>query len=97
MESITWQSRAEDGSKLIYEASYFGKWWQLTCMPKVPRSQREEVAPRPVEFTRETWESLHEVLLRKYRRRRVAWDVVQHVEDILAGKTTNQRRDQRHP
>ncbi len=97
MESVSWQARGEDGSKLIYEATYFGKWWQLTCMPKVARSQRGEVEPLPAEFTRETWEALHDVLLRKYRRRRVAWNVVQQVEDILAGRTTNQRRDHRNP
>lgn len=97
MEKISWQARTDDGCKVIYEASYFGKWWQLTCTPKVSRSQKGEVESIPVEFTRETWEELHDVLVRKYQRRRVAWNVVQHVEDILAGKTSNQCKDQRHP
>lgn len=95
MEKVSWQARAEDGSKIIYEASYFGKWWQLTCTPKAPRSQRDEVETCPVEFTRELWVALHDVLMRKYRRRRVAWSVVQQVEDILEGRATNQRKDQR--
>ncbi len=96
MERVSWQARTENGSAVVYEASYFGKWWQLTCTPKAPRSQRNEVEPCPVEFTRELWEALRDVLMRKYRRRRVAWNMVQQVEDILAGRATNKRKDQRH-
>ena len=36
------------------------------------------------------------LLWRKYQRRRVAWDMVQHIDDILAGKATNERRDRRN-
>ena len=95
METYSWQGKAEDGSKVIYEAGYFGGWWQLTSMPKVSRSHQGEVEPEPAEFTRETWEMLRELMWRKYQRRRVSWDRVQQIDDILAGKATNERRDRR--
>lgn len=95
MEVFSWQDKDADGNKVIYEASHFGGWWQLTVTPKVGRAHREEVAPEPVEFTEDTWTSLRDLLWRKYQRRRVAWDMVQHIDDILAGKARNERRDRR--
>ena len=96
METFSWQGRDDDGNKVIYEASHFGGWWQLTCTPKVGRSQRDEVVAEPAEFTEDLWQELRDLLWRKYQRRRVAWDMVQHIDDILAGKATNERRDRRN-
>ncbi len=95
MESFSWQGRDDNGNKVVYEASHFGGWWQLTCTPKVGRSQRDEVVAEPVEFTEDLWQELRDLLWRKYQRRRVAWDMVQHIDDILAGKARNERRDRR--
>lgn len=95
METYSWQARTEDGEKVIYEAEYFGGWWKLTCMPKVGRARQDEVEPEQVEFTEETWRALRDLLWRKYQRRRVAWSLVQHIDDILAGKAKNERRDRR--
>ncbi len=95
MESFSWQGRDEAGNKVTYEASHFGGWWQLTCTPKLGRSQRDEAVPTPADFTPELWEELREILWRKYQRRRVAWDMVQHIDDILAGRAQNERRDRR--
>lgn len=95
MEAFSWQDRDADGNKVIYEARYFGGWWQLSVSPKVGRSQRGEVEPEPAEFTTEIWEALREHLWRKYQRRRMSWDLVQHIDDILAGKADNERRDRR--
>lgn len=96
METFSWQAKDEEGRKVIYEAAYFGGWWQLTSTPKVARSRQDEVEPEPAEFTREIWEDLRDLLWRKYQRRRVSWDLVQQIDDILAGKAVNERRDQRH-
>ncbi len=96
METFSWQDRDESGNKVIYEAAYFGGWWQLTVAPKVGRSQRDEVEFVPAEFTPDIWQALRDLLWRKYQRRRVSWDLVQHVDDILAGKAVNERRDRRH-
>lgn len=96
METFSWQDRDDDGNKVIYEASYFGGWWQLTSTPKVCRSQRGEAEPAPAEFTDSTWAALRDLLWRKYQRRRVSWDLVQHIDDILAGKAKNERRDKRN-
>lgn len=95
METYSWQSRAEDGSRVIYEAAYFGGWWQLTSTPKVSRSLQDSVEPEPAEFTPDIWAELREHLWRKYQRRRVSWDRVQQIDDILAGKAKNERRDRR--
>ncbi len=95
METFSWQERDESGQKVVYEASYFGGWWQLTCTPRVGRSLRGEVEPSPADFDEEKWATLRELLWRKYQRRRVSWDLVQHIDDILAGKATNERRDRR--
>ena len=95
METYSWQARDEDGCKVIYEAAYFGGWWQLTRKPKVSRSMQDTVEPEEVEFTREMWEELRDHLWRKYQRRRVPWDMVQQIDDILAGKAKNERRDRR--
>lgn len=95
MESYSWQDRDADGNKVIYQADYFGGWWQLSCAPKVGRSQRGEVEFTPTEFTEDTWLALRDHLWRKYQRRRVSWDLIQHIDDILAGKALNERRDKR--
>ena len=95
METFSWQAREEDGSKVIYEANYFGGWWQLTRKPKLSRSHQDEAEAEPAEFTEETWRELRELLWRKYQRRRVSWDMVQLIDDILAGKAKNERRDRR--
>lgn len=95
MEVFSWQDRDADGHKVIYEASYFGGWWQLTVRPKVGRALREDVESEPAEFSEEIWAALRDLLWRKYQRRRVAWDMVQHIDDILAGKARNERRDRR--
>lgn len=97
METYSWQSRLEDGSKVIYDAGYFGGYWQLTCTPKLSRSRQDEAEPQPVEFTEETWRELRDLVWRKYQRRRVSWDLVQQIDDILAGKAKNERRDRRKP
>ena len=56
---------------------------------------QDTVKPEEVEFTREMWEELRDHLWRKYQRRRVPWDMVQQIDDILAGKAKNERRDRR--
>ncbi len=95
METFSWQGRDEEGNKVVYEAAHFGGWWQLTCTPKLGRSQRDEMVAEPAEFTPELWSELRELLWRKYQRRRVAWDMVEHIDDILAGRAQNERRDRR--
>lgn len=95
METYSWKSRDEEGNDVVYEAKYFGGWWQLASMPKVSRSRRGDVEPQPAEFTEATWRELRELLWCKYQRRRVGWNLVQHVDDIIAGRARNERRDQR--
>lgn len=93
MEKFSWQDKDEDGNKVIYEAQHFGGWWQLMVAPKVGRSMRDEVEFTPAEFTTEIWQALRDLLWRKYQRRRVAWSMVEHIDDILAGKASNERKE----
>ncbi len=95
METFSWKDKDADGNKVVYEASHFGGWWQLTCTPKVGRAMKDEVIAEPAEFTPELWQTLRDLLWRKYQRRRVSWALIEHIDDILAGKATNERRDQR--
>ena len=95
METFSWKSRDAQGESVIYEAGYFGGWWQLASRPKLNRRRREETETQPVEFTDEIWTELRDLLWRKYQRRRVSWSLVQQVDDILAGKAKNERRDLR--
>ncbi len=95
MEIFSWQDKNEDGEKLIYQATHFGGWWQLESAPKLGRSQRDEVEFNPDEFTPDIWVTLRDLLWRKYQRRRVSWALVEHVDEIIAGRATNERRDRR--
>ena len=96
METFSWQARTDEGDKIVYEATYFGGWWQLSCTRKRRRSCRDGEDPQPAEFTPEIWQKLLDLLKRKYSRRRVAWKLVQQVQDILDGKAVNERRDTRN-
>lgn len=95
MEIFSWQDKDEFGDKVIYQATHFGGWWQLECAPKLGRSQRDEAEFTPADFSPDIWETLLDLLRRKYQRRRVAWSLVEHVEDIIAGRAENERRDRR--
>ncbi len=95
METFSWKDKDADGNKVVYEAHHFGGWWQLTCTPKVGRAMKDEVEPKEAEFTPELWQTLRDLLWRKYQRRRVSWALIEHIDNILAGKATNERRDQR--
>ncbi len=95
MDTFSWQDKNEEGQKVTYRASYFGGWWQLEVAPKLGRAQRDEVEFEPAEFNEDIWKSLRTMLWNKYRRRRVSWELVDHIDQILAGKKQNERRDRR--
>lgn len=97
METYSWIDKDEEGNKITYQATHFGGWWQLESEPKLGRAQRDEVDFSPAEFNSEIWTTLRELLWRKYLRRRVAYDVIENIDNILAGKSVNERRDRRNP
>ncbi len=43
METFSWQGRDEEGNKVIYEASHFGGWWQLTCSGEAAQTGADTV------------------------------------------------------
>ncbi len=95
MEVFSWKAKNDEGQKVIYQASHFGGWWQLESAPKVGRALKDDVVFESAEFSEEIWGDLREILWRKYQRRRVAWIMVQNIDNILAGKCKNERRDRR--
>ncbi len=95
MDSFSWQDKNEEGAKVTYRATYFGGWWQLEVAPKLGRAQRDDVEYEPADFNQDIWIALRAMLWNKYRRRRVSWELVEHIDQIIAGKKKNERRDRR--
>ncbi len=82
MEAHTWKDRTEDGV-FVYRACHHAGKWTLECSPKVGRSLRDDVEWVPVEMTREHWETLRDILWRKYQRKRCPWEFIEKIDKLL--------------
>lgn len=82
MEYHTWKERTDEGT-LMYRAGYHASRWTLECCPKVGRRDRDDVDWEPAEFTRGHWETLRDILWRKYQRKRCPWELVEHIDKTL--------------
>lgn len=80
MEAHTWRENTSDG-KMIYRASHHGTKWKLERTQKVSRS--EEGVWEPLEFTREDWLTLRDLLWRKYQRKRCPWRLIEEIDKTL--------------
>ena len=80
MEAHTWRENTPDG-KMLYKACYHGRKWTLSRSPKVGRS--EEEVWEDLEFAREDWVTLRDVLWRKYQRKRGSWRIIEEIDKIL--------------
>ncbi len=83
METHSWKERGEDGV-ILYRANYQGGKWSLESCPKVGRSMRDAVSWTPVEMSRGHWETLREILWRKYQRKRCPWHFIEEIDKMLA-------------
>ncbi len=83
MEAHTWKERNEDGVMMFYQACHHANKWKLQRAPKVGRAQRDDVEWETVEFTREYWETLRDVLWRKYQRKRCPWRLIEAIDKLL--------------
>ena len=82
MEDHTWREKTEEGTQM-YRAGHHASRWTLERMPKVGRSLKDDVDWEPVEFTREHWETLRDILWRKYQRKRGSWRIIEEIDKLL--------------
>ena len=77
-----WKERDEDGNWINYRAIHHGSDWRIIWSYKVGRS--EEVVWHDVEeITTEMWQTLRDILWRKYQRRRVPFEIVEAIDKLL--------------
>lgn len=95
MESHNWKERTEDGT-FIYMANYHAGKWTLECVPKVGRSLKDDVVPEKIDFTREHWLTLRDILWRKYQRKRCPWKLIEDIDKLLEDMPQTEEPDDRH-
>lgn len=66
---------------MIYRACHHAGKWTLDRSRKVGRS--EEEVWEPLEFGREEWVTLRELLWRKYQRKRCPWKLIEQIDKLL--------------
>jgi hypothetical protein len=78
-----WRTSDEEGRIINYRAIHHGTEWRFIWSFKVGRS--EEIAWNEVEeVSREMWETLRDILWRKYQRRRVPFEFIDAIDKKLA-------------
>lgn len=82
MEVHTWKERTEEGTR-VYRAGHHAGQWRLECAPKVGRAERDDVEWKQVEFSRERWMTLRDLLWRKYQRKRCPWKFIEEIDKLL--------------
>ena len=82
MEVHTWKERTDEGP-LVYRACPHANKWKLECAPKVGRAERDDVEWEQVEFTRDLWITLRDLLWRKYQRKRCPWRLIEAIDKLL--------------
>lgn len=82
MEVHTWRERTEEGT-MMYRACHHACKWKLECAPKVGRAERDNLEWIEVEFTRDLWVTLRDLLWRKYQRKRGAWRLIEAIDKLL--------------
>ncbi len=80
MDAHTWRERTEDGI-MFYSATHHAGKWSLARMRKVGRSEESEW--EPLEFNREYWLKVRDILWRKYQRKRGAWRLIEEIDKLL--------------
>ena len=77
-----WRDTDEDGEAINYRAIHHGEAWRFIWSYKVGRT--DEVVWHDVEeVSTEMWETLRDILWRKYQRRRVPFEMVEAIDKLL--------------
>lgn len=82
MESHSWKERTDEGT-ILYRASHHAGKWTLESAPKVGRALKDEVEYQRLEFTRDHWLTLRDILWRKYQRKRCPWKLIEEIDKLL--------------
>lgn len=78
MEKHEWRERGEDG--LVYfKATHHAGRWHLYRQPK-DAEEWEEISPIP----RPHWETIRDILWRKYQRKRGSFRLLEEIDKRLA-------------
>ena len=78
MEKHEWRDREEEGL-VYYKATHHAGRWNFYRLPKGDEDWTE-VDPVP----REHWETLRDILWRKYQRKRGAYRLIEEIDKRLA-------------
>ena len=78
-----WKERDEEGNWIIYRAIHHASDWRVIWSYKVGRSE-EAVWNDLEEVTPEVWQTLRDILWRKYQRGRVPFELVEAIDKRLA-------------
>ncbi len=91
MESHNWKERTEDGV-ILYRANFHAGQWTLETAPKVGRALKDEVVWQAVDFTRDHWLTLRDILWKKYQRKRCPWRRIEKIDKLLEDKPADEAR-----
>jgi len=81
-----WKDVNEYGEKIMYRAIHHASDWRIIWSYKVGRS--EEVVWNDVEeITEDMWETLRDIIWRKYQRKRVPFDLLVAIDKKLGRET----------
>ena len=90
-ERHDWNEDTEEGTRM-YKAVYFAKEWRFATGMKGSRRV-------PVEWsdihdpTTEQWQSLRDILFRKYQRKRCPWKFIEAIDKKLGRAVDNIKQD----
>ncbi|MEG0025277.1 MAG: hypothetical protein RR553_07135 [Akkermansia sp.] len=82
MEAHTWKERTDEGT-IFYRACHYAGKWTLESAPKVGRAEKDDVEWTSVEWTRDLWITLRDLLWRKYQRKRCPWHFIEEIDKLL--------------
>lgn len=76
-----WREETDEGTR-VYKAVYHSKDWRIATSIKVGRRDKpewEDLDPIPDTV----WETLRDVLFRKYQRKRCPWKLIEDIDKKL--------------
>jgi len=77
MERHEWREKTADGVRFWRARRHAGAWTFHTTLKHDPEWQPVDPVPR------ELWQSLRDILWRKYQRKRLPWERVAQIDAIL--------------
>ncbi|MEO1856196.1 MAG: hypothetical protein ABGY95_02365 [Rubritalea sp.] len=80
-ERHDWTEETEEGTR-VYKAVFFAREWRFATSMK--GSRRQPVDWRDIhDVTPELWQTLRDILFRKYQRKRCPWKFIEDIDKKL--------------